>query len=236
VAELVVYPTIDGWVDGLLPDTNTGTGIVVGEKYTGGLKGYAARTIGNFDVSALAGVVVQSAQIERYVTAVGLGGFGARIYRVVYPTPPRSTQWTEGGLTYNKYDGVSAWTLAGGDFDLSVPAPVAYVEASALFWHTILGLREFVVDALANRAGLLSILMKPDDEVPGMSRYVEAKDRTAVEKWLLRVTYGVGATPGRRANAGPRGERELEFDNLRGVRPARERRGVGGVIPVGGVA
>jgi hypothetical protein len=89
-------------------------------------------------------------------------------------------------------------------------------------------LRDFVEDALANRGGVVSLVMKAGASQPGLSAHVGwgAKDIGYYPTWHLDVEYGLaGPDPGRREVE----ERELAFDNLRGVRPARGARGVGGV-------
>ncbi len=227
-----MYASADSIMDGIAtPDTNFGTWGLgeVGAEYAGGSKSRLWRAIANFDVSALAGQAVQVAQLERYVETVGGGGFGAKIYRCTRPAT-----WTESGVTWNKYDGVNAWTAAGGDFDSSVPAPVGYAEALVTGWHTVYGLEDVLADALANRGGTMSVIMKADDEAPSFTHVVRWKARDVANPWLLRVTYGGAPAPGRRALTG---EAEM-LAGLRGVRPrtgVQPHGGVREVAPVGGV-
>ena len=85
-----------------------------------------------FDLSSIpAGSVIQSAQMSLYHTVGGNDTVSA--YRVTKP-------WNEGtgaagsGATWNKYNGVTAWTAAGGDYD---PPPGVSIALPAInTWAT----------------------------------------------------------------------------------------------------
>lgn len=85
-----------------------------------------------FDLSAIpAGSVIQSAQFSLFHTVGGNDTVTA--YRVTKP-------WTEGsgaagsGATWNSYNGVNAWTAAGGDYD--PPPGVAIALPGSNTWAT----------------------------------------------------------------------------------------------------
>jgi len=73
-------------------------------------------------------------------------------------------------VTWNKYDGVNAWTTGGGDTDAGLN--FAYTEASTTGEHTITGLLTLVEDALANRDGIVSMILRQDTD-PGVTSYVQ---------------------------------------------------------------
>jgi len=232
VSTATIYCSKDSMMDKLDPDANYNLDFCrVGPSYSGGSKDTLFRSIGNFDVSSLAGATISAAELHRQIISVSTGGFGAKIARCTRPST-----WTEDGVTWNKYDGVNAWTAGGGDLDAGLE--FAYLEASANGDHVITGLGALVDDALANRSGVVSVILRIQTD-PGVSAFVDFMSRENTTNWRFVVDYtpaaGAAAAPGRR-DAGEVRERELAFDNLRGVRPVRGARGVGGVIPRGGVA
>lgn len=146
------------------------------------------------------------------MTAIVGVGANARMSRCT-----RAATWTEMGVTWNKYDGVNAWTDAGGDFDDVAPPVLVYAEALGTGWHTIEGLEELAQDALVERGGLLSVIQRLVDDAPGAStgRSWRAKDWGS-ENWRLVVEY-----------VEPAGHRSypvgVQLGNL-GVRPRMARR------------
>jgi hypothetical protein len=188
-----------------------------------------ARSLYNFDVSALVGlyVSIDAAQFERHVVYIEGGSYAARLHRCTRPST-----WTEFG-TWNKYDGVSAWTVAGGDVDATTPTPVDYTEPQTGL-SIATGLAAFVTDAIALRSNIVSIrgkaLSEADDDV---SRYTEFNGRGDEPSLrpLLRVTYTapVAAPPAAGREAGEPFDRLRTARELPGVRPARGARGARGV-------
>jgi hypothetical protein len=230
VTVATIYASIDSDMDADAPDANYGavTGLRVGIEYQGGSKVSNRRFIAKFDVSSLAGEQIDAAELHRKVTYVVSGGFAAHVGRCTRPAT-----WTEVGVTWNKYNGVDAWTVAGGDIDGALD--LAYIEASVTGEHVIYGLKALVDDALANRAGVVAVILRPD-LASGYSSFVVFWSREgnpvygAVPPFLL-IDYtpagGSPADPGRREAQ----ERELAFDNLRGVRARRGVQPRGGVLP-----
>lgn len=96
--------------------------------------------------------------------------------------------WTELGATWNKFDGVTDWTTAGGDFEIEDAGSNDY-EAG----NTVIGLD--VTDlVLAKRAAgetQLDLLFK-GPEVVGLSNYISCRssdDATANLRPLLSLVY-----------------------------------------------
>jgi hypothetical protein len=132
------------------PTTNYGnnSALKLGAVLAGGAKDELHRIILNFDLSGLMSADVQSAILRRHYIAGGGPAFGARLYRCTRPGT-----WTEMGVTWNTYDGATAWTTAGGggDYDVATPSPVAFTEPGAPYsggHFFISGLGEMVIDAI----------------------------------------------------------------------------------------
>lgn len=196
--------TIDSHMDGVNnKDTNYGTDQTLFNSitYLGGDKAFLFRPIGNFDVSPVAGLTINSAKLVREITSVTNGGFSAILSRCTRPA-----DWTEGGVTWNKYDGTNAWTDAGGDFDdTGPPAKIDYTEPTATGEHEITGLKDFVTDAIDNRSNIVSIIMRHSDENPASTTGAQFRSvDNGADIWHLVVDY-TPATARPVANSGALG-------------------------------
>jgi hypothetical protein len=182
--QLTISSSSGSFMNGISPDTNYGASSLVsmGVLVLGGSKAQLNRAIGNFDLSGLpANAFVQAAKMRRTLTLVDPTGHACWIHRCKRPT-----QWTENGVTWNKYDGVNAWTNAGGDYDTSTPAPLSYNEPLVAGTHEIFGLTPFVLDAIALRGGVVSVVMKNDVEAPSAS---QRSIWQAGAPWQLVIDY-----------------------------------------------
>ena len=158
---LTATAQIDSHMDEVNPTTNFGSAgsVECGPVYVLSLT-KVMRGIVNFDVSSLFNRKIESAQLEFSRNGEFNPGFAATIYRCTRPA-----DWTEGGVTWNKYDGSNDWTAAGGDLDLVTPTPKAiasFLPASGV--NIITRLKHFVIDAIANRSNIVSLIIKADDE------------------------------------------------------------------------
>jgi hypothetical protein len=215
--EIMYEPYADAAMSGINPDTNygAGTSISLGVAYFGGGKSEFYRAILDFDVSDLAGESIASARLERFVyDVVGEPGAGAQIVRCTRPGA-----WVDSEVTWNNYKTGSAWTTPGGDLSLVAPAPVAYTEAGVTGWHAVTGLGAFVDDALANRGGIVSLVLRLADETPDASaEYVFFSTRSTLHQPRLVVEYGEAAPM-------PAGRRsESDVPERGGQRPAHAAR------------
>ena len=186
MAQITIVAELDSYMDGASGNTNHGAenALYNGEIYAGGSKTLQGRPIGNFNVAALASATITDAQLERNLTG-SPATFAATLYRCT-----RTTSWTENGVTWNSYDGENNWTTGGGDYDGTTPTPIAYTEPVTSGWHTLTGLGPFVTDAISNRGGIVSLIMRADDENPETNKYVIFSSREATSnKWLLRINY-----------------------------------------------
>jgi hypothetical protein len=191
MAQYVIYPTIDSFMRFTQPDLNFGANVSesLGVNYFGAGKTILDRPIANFDVSALAALTINAAQLEIQLVLSGTGGWLAHIERCTRPAA-----WTELGVTWNKYDGATAWTTAGGDYDTVTPGEVNFNVPAQSGLLVITGLKAYVDDAIALRSNILSLILKADNENPGVAQQATWNSRDASSKgWLLRVD-----TPGGR--------------------------------------
>jgi hypothetical protein len=231
---LEIEPTMDSELNAHAADTNYGSAVevIIGASYIGPAKTSLYRPIVNFDVSAVAGVQVDAALLRRQIYVSGGASVNAFVSRCTRPAT-----WTEAGVTWNKYDGVNAWTAGGGDFDDMTPPKVTYLEAAGAGVVEILGLKGHVDDALANRSGVVSLIMRLDDETPDVSnfRYWYSKDTApGPHRWRLIVDYSTASNPPGRGAADVRSRRpRLERaprSPLGALRPRRGRPGLAGAF------
>jgi hypothetical protein len=168
VAALTIYPAADSFLQFQSPDTNFGSNesMQEGAFYAGGAKAVLCRTIANFDVSAIASRTITAAKIIRTVWSRTGSGEPATVYRCTRPST-----WTEGGVTWKKYDGTNNWTTAGGDMDGATPTPVGYTLPGSTGEMEITGLAGFVTDAIASRGNIVSMIFRLDDEGPGSTQW-----------------------------------------------------------------
>ena len=145
--QLIVEAVIDSIMNQRSPNTNYGANPAITHQVTYDIGGKLAwyRSIGNFDVSVLAGATIVDAKLVREVYSISSPGSDAVILRCTRPS-----RWTEGGVTWNSYDGVNNWTNVGGDFDNDNPEPITYTEPLVAGTHEVPGLAVWVEDALAN--------------------------------------------------------------------------------------
>ena len=197
MAELTVEANIDAFIEGLIaPDLSHGLAESCQQHitYLGGAKALWSRTIGNFDVSALAGRPINSAKLVREIHVLTNGGFSAILSRCERPA-----DWVEDQVTWNEYSNGNAWDNSGGDFDdAGPPAKITYTEAPATGTHEVTGLKDFVEDALANRSGIVSIITRLADENPPVSTGSQWRSKEhGSDVWRLVIDFEV-TNPGRR--------------------------------------
>src|SRR6185436_19263914 len=117
------------------------------------------------------------------------------IYRLKQPA------WSESAATWNRFDGVTAWTTPGAFnpvelmSDVVVTAgpdgPVAYAPPTGSEAFTFPDLSALCQDAIANRGGALDLLIKQDDDAPGATAemgFSRRTDNDLDERPMLAVT------------------------------------------------
>ncbi|MGB2695280.1 MAG: hypothetical protein WBD55_08860 [Dehalococcoidia bacterium] len=215
MAQIVIPAQSDSVMEGIgaSKDVNFGSQLYVYHRvtYLGGTKLGWGRAIGNFDVAAFVGAEILSAKLVRSVFSITNPGKQAKLSRCAHP------EWIEQQVTWNSYRNNFRWTAEGGDHDdAGPPAAITYTEPSGAGDHELLGLAPFVVDALTNRNGIVSIITRLADESPGVStEYVWRSKEYGSSAWRLVIDY----TPAAPTEAGHRSLHDTAFGS--GVRPAQ---------------
>lgn len=167
MATLTQPASIDNYLDGVSQSQNHGASDFVGlqVEYGGGTKLGWRRPIMNFNLSAIpAGSIINAAEMHLEVWST----YGAALAALIRCTRPAT--WLESQSTWLVYRTGSNWTNAGGDYNaIGPPAAMAVTVPAAPGTWTITGLAGFVQDAVDNHAGILSIIMRLDDEDPGVN-------------------------------------------------------------------
>ena len=211
MATYSAYAKIDAHMDLVSKDANYGATASV---ELGGVfindKSKFMRAIANFDVSALSGRTIDNAELRMLRSGLSNPGFDATIYRCTRPDG-----WTEGGVTWNKYDGSSDWTDAGGDFDEVTPTPKAISALPSPGWNVFTGMKDFVTDAIDNRNGVVSLIIKADDENPPQTAWVswQAND-ASIDVWRFVIDHSGAPIGARRERGFIRG---VQRGTLRGI-------------------
>ena len=166
MATITITSSIDSSMTQQNADTNNGTAVLYfGFDYKSSTY-YADRPILNFDASLIGAATITSVSLTLNVTsASSQTAVAATMYRV-----RRTTTWTESGVTWNKYDGTNAWTMAGaGDTtnDIDTANAVSFTSPGSLGDWTIATGTNFVAlmqDAITSRSGILAVLLKFNTE------------------------------------------------------------------------
>jgi hypothetical protein len=175
------------------PDATLGNAT---EVFVGNDASNSQRALLRFDLTAVpAGATVVSCLLDVHVVTLNQAGPG-QVYRV------KQTAWSETAATWNRYDGVNAWTTAGAFnateamSDVVVTAgpdgPIGYAAPPSGGAFTFPDLSPLCQDALANRGGQLDLLFKQDADAPGATAefsFARRTDSVAEERPTLRVAY-----------------------------------------------
>lgn len=159
MATLVIDPiTTATYLDSSVATTNFGssTSLLVG--VTSDKNGtYYKRSLLYTSISAIpAGqTIFPSSKLRLYCSVAAGSAEASSINRIT------QTAWTEAGATWNKYDGTTDWTVAGGDF--TTPT-VSFNLPTATGWLEITGssMATFLQDAYDNRSDNVHMLLKTD--------------------------------------------------------------------------
>ena len=153
---------------------------------------YANRAIMRADVSVIpADWTIDAAKLRWYCsTACTAAGIAATIYRCT------RNNWTETGVTWNKYDGTNAWTTAGGDYSTtdSPETKATFNLPTATGWQEITGLANFVAKAIADHSGIMEMIARIDDETASskIAVYEARTDDTYRPELIIECTTPAG--------------------------------------------
>jgi len=180
----------DAYIDELFSDENRGSAWYA---YIRGLVNYRRRPIIRFDLSSLpAGSTITNADLYLYCYKVG-GTITVNVHRVDHGTPDYETDWTEAGVTWNKYDGTNDWGTAGGNFN---PTATDSVSVSAVGWYSWdvtsdcdeLAIRSWIFNAPVSENVVNEFYTKEYTDDPSLRPYLEVTYTTAPPAVSISVT------------------------------------------------
>ncbi len=182
----------DTYLSSSRPTTNFGSSVLLEIGFFAAKGSDTLRTLMVFDVSDIpAGAVITSATLGLNASTAATSASVARAYRVVQDA------WTEGGATWNTYDGSNAWTTAGcsddgSDFTLTDGVDWNLPTSTGAF--DITGMETLVQDAVDNRAGNLHLLLRRIFETSTTSIVTvdSGEHATPANRPLLTVNYTTG--------------------------------------------
>lgn len=187
---------LDTFLQRDVPDTPHGATdpIQIG-KVTGSSTEFC-RALFRFDLSTIpAGATINSAVLTLHNT-------GGGTIQVINPFLVKrvtdvgavhgSTLWTEAGATWNKYDGITAWSVAGGDVTAVGQLSVTLATPTS---DLVLDITPLILDAISARGNLLQIMVRRTSEIsPGsadLGLFTASENGTAGNRPTLLVTYTI---------------------------------------------
>ncbi|MGD9644439.1 MAG: DNRLRE domain-containing protein [Pirellulales bacterium] len=193
MSQLAIQPDaasgVDAYITDAVPTGNFGTAetLLVGTNVIG--SAFNMRSLLRFDVSGVPlGTAILQATLHLQITSSILASDDAfTAYRLT------QTGWTEDGVTWEKYDGSNNWSTAGGDYSLVGAAACVLQEPGDVHFDVT----ALVLDAIANRGGILNLLIKGSES--GSTQFMEVSssdEPTALIRPLLTIDYSAqGSRP-----------------------------------------
>lgn len=170
----------DNFIEQATPTSNNGTATTLDVIMTGGAT--PRRGLLEFDITSIpSGSTVTSATLSLF-TSNGLTNVNTSIHRV-------TQAWTEAGSTWNKYDGITDWTSAGGDYDATADAN-ATPSSTAAGTQTDFDIKALVqewVDGTANYGMLVKITTESGNTTG--HQFASSDNATAGYRPKLVVNY-----------------------------------------------
>src|SRR3990167_6779178 len=185
---VTVNSTKDSYISLLNPNDNHGRSVgFIQIQYSGGDKVDDDRTLVHFDLSATGLTAAQVWNARLVLTedtwSVSNAPFTVYIRRLT------QINWTEAGVTWNKYDGTNAWVSAGGDMTATDEGidVVRVNHAVGKVWY-LSGLAPLVKDAITSRSNQLHIeLFIQADTASHFAEWTPRESGT--NQWYLEVNY-----------------------------------------------
>jgi hypothetical protein len=153
--------TADAWLFQWTPNTNYGTSLDI-EIYPWSSPGVNRRGIIRFDLTGVPSTAsILSARV--FLLEAGTMGFDRTIafHRV-------TRSWTEGGVSWNRYDGVNSWTSPGGDYAIVPTATANVVWGGGPLdwdsWDVTADVQAFVSGTLTNDGWLIKDTVEDDSQ------------------------------------------------------------------------
>jgi hypothetical protein len=183
-------PSADAQIRASSPTSNQGTAGSMSLSCTSG-GDRRQRSIIKFDLGSIpAGRKITSASLVLTNSATSSGTMTCYVYRVI-------RDWTETGVTWNKFDGVNAWTNPGGDAvgvtgaQLSNPyAAVTLINGASANTLDSIDITQLVKDWYAGTANYGLLLDCPTEATGIYGHYWNTKEGSTSGYWpQLVVTY-----------------------------------------------
>lgn len=230
----------DTWLGSSSPDSNQGTNVSLAMETLSGKGQDKERPILIWDISELIGKTLLTAKLTLEAGAVDDRTNTATIYRIT------QAGVTEAGVTWNKYDGVNAWTAAGGDYTTPSVAFAFPTSPEMTFEISGAALVAFLQDALDNRSGLARMLIRLDDPYEAQENkgcyWRSSNYATEADRPKLEVTYAGVVPKGIAGSLTPSGTKLILLHRAftaaltpAGVRRILLHRTVSGVATLAGV-
>jgi nucleoside-specific outer membrane channel protein Tsx len=153
------------------------TSILVGRESAVQLQSYAPnRGLLYFDLSTIpVNATITAATLQLYQFG-HLNAPAAKIYRIGQTGGVATPAWGESTATWAKYNGVTNWATAGGDFDLTTPTPVDFA-VSGTNGFVSFNVRAHAQDAYANRSKQLHMFLKLASDITANIEYAKYYSR-----------------------------------------------------------
>lgn len=176
----------DTYITNTAATTNYGNEVLLlcGTVHVAGVDSYS-RTLIEFDITGLPNALAMTnavISLRMATNGIAAGGGTFTVYGLT------RTNWTETGVTWNKYDGTTNWTTAGGDYTATSSTSGAFTSADT---NIQLSVEQLIYDAKAAGQSVLNIILV-GPEIVGSSNYVALRssgDSTANLRPALSVTY-----------------------------------------------
>lgn len=195
-------PTRDCWIQLANPDT-AHESLVLEVEAQSGKTTTRERTLMLFDISSIPTdyVSIDSVTLRLEIITSSVGTDNIAICRI------NNSFWTE-AATWNKRDGVTAWT-AGGEFEPTSPAPYVTTISGTPGAQTIASGANFIAlveDAIDNLSGQLHLMIKVNDEpsTTSYARQFSSEEETSpagAEPTLIIAYTAAGVTRRRTGQA-----------------------------------
>lgn len=153
-----ITATKDAWLPSSAPDTNYGSGTyLVIDGLDNSVLEFSISTLGNITEDEVDEAILHLYYYS-YSTCNDPVGKTSSVYQMT------KGNWTEAGVTWNKYDGVNSWASPGGDYDAGTKIDVVTPSVGA--WMTW-DITDIVKDELSGNSTTIDLLV----ESPGYGGY-----------------------------------------------------------------
>ncbi len=186
--QVTLNPAADSTLSQAAPATNYGA-IVQIQEYPWS-PSWSKRGLIHFDLTALPGNALVGSAILRLheAQAYGVGTQTVALHRM-------AQNWTEPGVTWNRYDGTSNWIALGGDFSSTATATTNISWTGAVKWDTW-NVQSDVQNFLSGTQQNYGWLIKDNVENASQAYWYFDSREAATNRPQLVIDYSVTGTQG----------------------------------------